>query len=442
MANKIGFKSLNQVTGSTDVMYADRRQFYLGETFLSTLWETVSPFTNFSAQMNTITDVRDVDYKMFESRPYWVDNFKAYSAGSSGTMTHGTRLATKYLDNGSSVGSTPASIVGTVCEVWDTTGTTTHKATVIISSVTTGSTKDTIAFYPIYVAVSGTTALADNDIFYVIGHASEEGSTSPNAYSDDLSVIWNSCQQFESIVYASDRARLAKLRPVNEWARMMDETGKAHKMRVENALLFGARRGGGSGSSYDAVGAPYHIATADGASERMTTTCGFNQLMRENGGDPSTSRLFTPVMSTYTWPDFVDDMINIAYYQEGTEELYAFSGPDALGFFDKASTTGFLGDGARVNLEPSRDTEFGFKARKLYTNEIELNLVRCPAMRGRYSKYMFIADPRYVGIVKFQPSRYDTNIQENDRKARKDRYFDDLGAYITLVEKHARVIFS
>ena len=87
MANKIGFKSLNQVTGSTDVMYADRRQFYLGETFLSTLWETVSPFTNFSAQMNTITDVRDVDYKMFESRPYWVDNFKAYSAGSSGTMT-------------------------------------------------------------------------------------------------------------------------------------------------------------------------------------------------------------------------------------------------------------------------------------------------------------------------------------------------------------------
>jgi hypothetical protein len=387
----------------------------------------------------TRTNLEDVDYRMFESRPYWVDNFRAYQDESgTDTLTVGSAITSHAIDDGSGAAPTVASIVGTVVEIWDSTETT-KKAVAIITDVTLGSTEDTVSFTPIYVLVSGTTAVAQNDVWYVIGHASEEGSTSPNAYSDELTRVFNSTQQFESVVYASDRLKLAKTRPVDEWTRMQGQTGKAHKVRIENALLFGARYGY-DGSAYDPTSEGRHV---DGTnSDPITTTAGFEQIMLSHGTDPSVSRMFTPNMGDYTWSDFVDDMINIAYYQEGTEELFAFAGPDALGFFDKASTTGFLGDGARVNLEPSRKTEFGFKARRLYTNEIELNLVRTPALRGRYSKYMFITDPRYLGIAKYQPSEYKTNIQENDRKARKDEFFDDLGFIMTLVEKHAHVIFS
>ena len=378
---------------------------------------------------------------MFESRPYWVDNFRAYQdEGGTDTLTVGTPITSFNIDDGAGVGNTVASIVGTVVEIWDSTNTT-HKATAIITAVAVTSTDDTVSFTPIYVDVSGTTACAQNDIWYVIGHASEEGSQSPNAYSDDLTTVQNSAQQFETVVYASDRQRIINTRPVDEWARMQKSAAQAHKMKINYALMLGARDGYHTvNTDYDPTGQPNHVVGAN--SEYMTTTAGFNRIMADHGGDPSVSRLFTPTMASYTWSDLVDDMQNVAYYQEGTEVLTAFCGPDVLAFWDKASTTGFLGDGARINLEPSRKTEFGFKARRLYTSEIEIDLVRDPALRGRYSKYMNIADPRYVGIVKLQASEYKTNIQENDRKARKDEYFDDLGFLMTLVEKHARFIFS
>ena len=62
MANKVGFKSLNQIYSSTDVMYTDRRKFYLTETFLSNLWEDVTPFLTWTSQLNTRMDANDVEY--------------------------------------------------------------------------------------------------------------------------------------------------------------------------------------------------------------------------------------------------------------------------------------------------------------------------------------------------------------------------------------------
>jgi len=93
-------------------------------------------------------------------------------------------------------------------------------------------------------------------------------------------------------------------------------------------------------------------------------------------------------------------------------------------------------------MEPSEQTEFGFKARRLYTNEITVDLVRTPVLRGRYTNYMLVVDPANVGIVKYQPDRHDTNIQANSAKRRTDRYFSDLGLWMTLVEKFARFIFN
>ncbi len=440
MADKIGAKTLSQIQGSTDIMYTDRRRFYLRESMLSSLWESVTPFTNFSARLNTITGANDVNYRMFEYRPYFVDTFMAFQDESgTDTFTAGTSITAFNIDNGDGTGTTPASRVGTVVEIWNT-GSTTKKCVAIITVVTsTSSTDDVVSFTPIWVA-SGGAAAAQNDEWHVIGTASEEGQRSPAAFSDDVEKVENSSQEFETSVQISDRAKLANMRPVNEWARMLDTGWKAHKLKIERSLLLNQRKGSTS-SSADVTGEADHIVGAN--SERMTTTAGVEAILQDHGADPAQSRLFSPVKATYTYADMVDDFIQLAYYMEDVPRVFAFCGPGALGFWDKASVNGFIGDNARVNLEPSHKTEFGFEARRLYTNEIIVDLVRTPVLRGRYTDYMYIVPPTdNIGIVKYAPDRHDTNIQENDARSRKDRYFSDLGLWMTLVDKFGRFIFS
>jgi hypothetical protein len=434
MADIVGSKALTQVSGSTDIMYTDRRRFYLKENYLANLWENATPFLNFSSQIQTISNSPDPDYKLFEYRPYWVDNFVAYQdeAGTD-TLTAGTSIASHNIDDGAGVGRTPASIVGTVFEIWNSAETTKKAICVITAVVSTSATDDVVTFTPIWVLVSGTTACAQNDIWYVIGNAQEEGSTSPAAYSQDMSVRWNSAQIFETPVQMSDVARKANLRPVNEWSRLMVEASKQHKIQGERAIVFGARRGTTS-SAQDHTGAPNHVTGAN--SEYIRTTAGFIPIMDEDYDLTTADRIINITEADYTWADFVEHNKDIFYYQENDVPLFCFHGPDFGAFLDKAAANGFFGDGTRVNVGANEESEFGFKIRRLYTTEGELRLVRTPVLRGRYSGYACIVDPRYVGVVKYEPDMYKTNIQANDSKTRKDEYFSDFGFYLNLVEKH------
>lgn len=441
MADIVGFKALDQIHGSTDIMYTDRRVFYLRNNYLANMWETVTPFLNFAAQVQTFNDSPDPDYKLFESRPFWVDNFKAtYGATTStssvalsaGTARTGVRLNTSSLDE------TKVGTVGTVCEVWDANETT-KRAVGVITVVAQSTTYDAVTFIPIW--VNGSQSLTATDVFYAIGDAQEEGSTSPEARSDDLSIIWNSAQIFETPVEMTDVAKKAKLRPVNEWQRLVMEASKAHKIQGERAIIMGARRGD-TGSAADLTGRPEHVTGAAG--HYIRTTAGFIQILDEDYDISGTTadRLFNINMATYTWADFVDDIKDIYYFQENQTPLYMFHGANVSAFFDKAAAGGFFGGNERITLGPTEEDAFGFKIRRLYTTEGEIRLVRTPVLRGRYAGYGMVVDPRYVGIVKYEADRYKTNIQANDAKRRKDEYFSDFGFYLNLVEKHALMKFS
>lgn len=434
MANVVGSKSLNQIYSSTDIMYTDRRKFYLKEQYLANLWENATPFLNFSAQIQTINNSPDPDYKLFEYRPYWVDNFKAYQdEATTDTLTAGSTITGHNIDDGAGVGRTPLSVVGQVFEIWNSAETQ-KKAICVITVVTsTGATDDVVAFTPIWVLVSGTTAVAQNDVWYVIGNAQEEGSGAPAAYSQDMSVRWNSAQIFETPVEMSDVARKADLRPVNEWSRLMVEASKQHKIQGERAILLGARRGRTS-AAQDHTGTPNHVTGAN--SELIRTTAGFIPIMEEDYDLTTADRIINITEADYTWADFVEHNKDIFYYQENDVPLFVFHGPDFGAFLDKAAANGFFGDGTRVNVGANEESEFGFKIRRLYTTEGELRLVRTPVLRGRYSGYACVVDPRYVGVVKYEADMYKTNIQDNDAKKRKDEYFSDFGFYLNLVEKH------
>jgi len=436
MANVVGSKALSQISGSTDIMFTDRRRFYLKEKMFSNLWENATPFLNFSSQIQTISNSPDPDYKLFEYRPYWVDNFKAYQdeAGTD-AMTAGTEITSHNIDDGAGAGRTPVSVVGTVFEIWNSAETQ-KKAVCVITTVTsTGATDDVVGFTPIWVLSDTATAVAQNDVWYAIGNAQEEGSTSPEAYSQDMSVRWNSAQIFETPVEMSDVARKADLRPVNEWSRLMVEASKQHKIQGERAILLGARRGVTS-AAQDHTGVPNHVVGQSSAGEYIRTTAGFIPIMDEDYDLTTADRIINITEADYTWADFVEHNKDIFYYQENDVPLFVFHGPDFGAFLDKAAANGFFGDGTRVNVGANEESEFGFKIRRLYTTEGELRLVRTPVLRGRYSGYACVVDPRYVGIVKYEQDMYKTNIQANDAKKRKDEYFSDFGFYLNLIEKH------
>jgi len=439
MADLASVKTLNQLYDSTDIMYTDRRIFYLKENYLAELWANASVFTNFSAQCKTINDSPDVDYKMFEHKAFWVDNFKAYYTSGGTTLAADTADAGILINttSGGSSGPTRAGIVGTVVEIWNAAETA-KKAVAIVTAASTSTSGDTVTIRPVW--VGSTTSQVAGDVWHVIGSASEESSTSPAAISDDITYRWNSCQEFETPVEMSNLALKAKMRPVNEWSRLVADQGEAHKMKVERSILLSARRGSTS-SAADLTGAPDHVVGANSLLTR--TTAGFIPIMEEDyAAATEAPRLFNITKATYTWASFCEDMKNIAYYQENQTPLYLFHGADVGVFFDSAAVNGFMGDGSRISIQPETVDTFGFNIRKLYTSECELRLVRTPALRGRYSGYGCVVDPRYVGIVKFFPDQYKTNLQANDAKKRKDEYYSCLGFLFNLVEKHALLKFS
>ena len=434
MADTVGTRLLSQ--GATDVMYTDRRNFYLRPGYLAELWPDAAPFTTFLSQLMTIENAPDPDYKIFESRNYWVDNFQAQQAeAGTDVLTTGTQITGHMIDDGSGAGSTKVSTVGMMVEIWDS-ALSAKKAVAVINSVTTGATYDTVSFTPIWVAVSGTTAVADNDYWFAIADAQAEGSGAPEAVSDELTVKWNTCQIVETPVEMSDVARKANLRPVNEWEREVMEASKAHKVKIERLMLLGVRKGA---TATDMLSAPSHISDSNGL---IRTTAGFIPIMNEQHATPTEDRLQNITVSSYTWDDFVDDMTAIGYYQDGTTPLYVFAGSTVTGAFDKWAATGFGKSNVRVDMTPPTQSDFGFKMRSIFTSAAEIRLVNTPVLRGRYAGYAPIIDPRYVGIVKYEADQYKTNIQDNDAKRRKDEYFSDIGFYMPMLEKHAMIVAS
>ena len=120
------------------VLYTDRRDFYISPQVVKELWTDVTPFTTVVANQEKITPA-DPTFKMFE--------------------------------------------------LWDSTKTTLRGHALI----TEASSSSTLKFKNI-----GADALdaTDNDVFIVVGNAHGEGTEAPEAWSDELKVVYNTTQIF------------------------------------------------------------------------------------------------------------------------------------------------------------------------------------------------------------------------------------------------------
>tara|TARA_B100000683_G_C12485720_1_gene552967 strand:+ start:1091 stop:2425 length:1335 start_codon:yes stop_codon:yes gene_type:complete len=430
------------VTGNSDgasgILYTDRRDFYIDPQVTKELWTDVTPFTTMISNKET-RQTNDPLFKMFEHRNPWIkQEFQA--ASNPASLPDGNDESdTLTIDNIQGLASdADSSYVNLVCEVWDSTKTT-KKGTAVISSVSSGTELK-------YKNLNKGSALdvANDDFFIVIGNAHGEGSSAPDAWSDELEVVWNSCQIFKTPLQVTGTLLQAALRgESSELARLRLQKSQEHKMQKERAFLFGSRVGGtgldlqdGSSSDSFADG-----GRKDANNNLIRSTYGIVNAILDYGSSDNTQdycNIFT-VDSSYAYSNFVDDMEKVFQYVPEVGVKRAFVGAGALGYWSKmAGTSGLTGNsGWTVNLSDMKRDSLGFNYRILETPHGILQLIPTPALRGPYNKYMLVVDDSNLFHAQYRSMMYQTNIKtDNAFDGVKDQYFSDEGVGISLIESH------
>jgi len=421
------------------VLYTDRRNFYVDPGVTRELWTDVAPFTTVISNRET-RSVPDPIFKMFEHRNPWVKQSLLNDGDTENLNPDTTTNTTITVDTPVNC-NIDDSLIGAICEVW-TTGHGNKKAIVRVDSVTSSTI---IVVNTLWTDTGSTLALVDNDIFEIIGNAQGEGTSSPEAWADELQVVWNSTQIFKTPLQITGTLLAASLRgEESELARLRAQKSQEHKMQKEKAFLFGTRVGGTnlgdnlSGSSDDAF-ADGGVLDADG--NLVRTTYGIVKAIEDFGtssGDDQS--IFTVSEASYTYSSFVDDMEKVFQYVPEAGVKRAFCGAGALSYWSKmAGTTGMAGNsGWTVNLSDMRRDSLGFNYKILETPHGILQLIPTPALRGvPYTGKMLIVSDENLFHAQYRAPMYQTNIKtDNAFDAVKDQYFSDEGIGVQLIESH------
>ena len=215
---------------ASGVLYDDRRDFYIDPQVVKELWTDVAPFTTVVSNKET-RQTNDPVFKMFEHRNPWVK--QQFALGSNpGSLAAGNDESDACTVNNIShlADAADSSWLGLVCEVWDST-LTTKRGVVMITTATSNSA---VKYKNLTdSAIDATTG----DIFQVIGNARAEGDVAPDAWSDELQVVFNSCQIFKTPLEITGTLLQAALRgESSELARLRSQKNQEHKMQKEKAF--------------------------------------------------------------------------------------------------------------------------------------------------------------------------------------------------------------
>ena len=425
--------------GASGVLYTDRRDFYVSPNVVKELWTDVAPFTTVISNKET-RKVPDPIFKMFEHRNPWVKQLFLCN-GDTDNLDSDTTTNTTVTVDGASNCSIDDSLIGMICEVW-TDGYGSKKGIVRVDSVTSSTV---VVVNTLWTSTGSDIALADDDIFLIIGNAQGEGTTSPEAWADELEVVWNSTQIFKTPLQITGTLLAASLRgESSELARLRAQKNQEHKMQKEKAFLFGKRVGGTGldlqdGSTSDSF-ADGGVLDSDG--NLVRTTYGIVSAIETYGSSSSSvdyTNIFTVSEASYTYSSFVDDMEKVFQYVPEAGVKRAFVGAGALGYWSKmAGTTGMAGNsGWTVNLSDMRRDSLGFNYKILETPHGILQLIPTPALRGPYNKYMLVVSDENLFHAQYRSSMYQTNIKtDNAFDGVKDQYMSDEGVGISLIESH------
>jgi len=425
----VGAKNL----GSSGVLYDERRDFYISPQVVKELWTDVAPFLTVVANQNTISGMADPTFKMFEHRNPWQKQ----------ELTVDATLADKVASaEGLVVGK---NLIGLECEVWSDSvaeaegeafvnDNLKNEGVILITGINadgTAMTYETLSSDAITVKVG--------DKLSVIGNAQAEGSGSPVAWSDDLSVVFNQCQIFKTPVEVTGTLLQASLRGESkELARLRDQKASEHKIQKERAFLFGANPKG-----IESGFAQLEDVSIDGMAVR--TTMGIIPALEKHGVSDANSysqNIFGIDSSSnggYDYKSFVEQMEKVFQYVPTAGMKRAFVGAGALGYWSTLGPDNSFSknSGWEVGLSDMKRDALGFNYRMLETPHGMLQLIPTPALRGRYNKYMLVVDDSNLFHAQYRAPQFQASIQANDADIVKDQYMSDEGIGISMIESHS-----
>lgn len=452
-----------QQLGYSGVLFEDRRQFYPSPQMVAQLYSPVTPFLSTvmarEAMGGGARQVDDKDYKIFEHRQHWrYQNMNVNGApvsNWSGSNTPG-ETATINVDNLEGV-KLNDSLVGMTIDIWNSDETT-NKGRALITAYDGSASPDELTLK----ALGNPTAsdfsmddLADDDVIYFVSSAFGEGDTAPEAYSDELDVVWNSVQRQRTAIEITEDLRRAVLRGERkELARVRNEKQNEHKIKISRNFLYGMRVGGIGGTAHgaggtddsdfvkDSSGSVLHITDADG--RRVTTTMGWITAMQRYGNSDDTAlkqNWFDRDANTYDFIGFVKDTEKIAQYAD-RDVVNAYCAPAVYSFWSTKALTN--NNGWQVTISDRINSRIGFNYRILETPHIAIRLIKEPTLRGTpHANKMMMPDLDHVGTAQYAPQTYETNIKTDDNPdLQKDEITSWKGMTMRLIERHFIINFQ
>lgn len=426
-------KDLSQSAG---ILFDERRDFYLSDKMTKELWKDVSPFVTFMSQLG-YDKCTDPDFKMFEHRAGFIKQrlfVAALGTGAWGSNGEPGDTVTVTLDPSLTDGlgdTVNDHILNMVFEVYNAG----VYGGVVRAQSRTGNDVTFISQGNPNAANNQVAVIGNDAELELIGTAIGEGETSPEAFSDELEVVYNSTQIMRTPVEITGTLYETALRGYSkELERLRIQKSFEHKMQKENTFLKGVRVGGtgmGAGDNFSAI-----QTNANG--NKVRQTMGAIAALRKYGVSDAAAdnqNLFSFAQATADYADFVTASEKLSQYLPMRGRFSAFASRQWISFM----STKFLENtsSAGITIYNNEKSQFGYKVMLVVTPHCEIEFIATPALRRRYSNTAVIINPDAAGLMKFRDMKYSTNIKtENGYDGIKDEYFSDEGVLLQLIETH------
>jgi len=425
--------------GSSSVLFTDRRDFYPNPQKVMELYKNANPLLKWLSAQSKLTNLTDPLFKQFETRQYWVRQYLKVTTGATSAADNAEDTLAVTVTGSKGLGTALTNaLVGHQVEVFspNAAGTapgSTSKGVLVITTFTS------VTSIGVKNLTGNSITIADNDWLEVIGNVHGEGTTAPNAWADELQVVWGQCGIFKTSLELTETLKTAALRgDRNELARLRALKMAEHLVQKERAMLFSANQVGtnlGGSDTFSDGGR----TDADG--NVIRPTYGIIRALVDYGSSTGDDKnVFEWSQADYDYDSFVDDAEQIFTYdfQDGSMKTM-FASAKVISFFHKIAASGFIGNSAmRVEISDMKTDELGLNYNTVKTPHGYIKMIHLPTLtKSPYNGYAFIPSAAHIVHAIYRPMTYKQNIKTDDAyDGQKDQIMSDEGMGFGLLESH------
>jgi len=288
---------------------------------------------------------------------------------------------------------------------------------------------------------AGSTTIADNSSCTIIGTSFEQGSGSPDVFSQELDHDLGYTQIFKTACEMTNTARATIYRGyADEFQRIWNLKLREHKVDIERAMLFG-QKGTANGIQYTdgIVGSTIRNGYANVIND--------GSQVSYNNGVPFYKSNTTAQL---TYDNILSDFeVIFDPARGGGRSKLALASRPVISHFNKLGSSGFvagsLDNGEQRYNFPASQGQFGHLVTKVDTIHGDISMVAESLFRGFASGFMMMVDLDHVSYRPLvgnglnRDTSITTNVQQADEDLRKDMILTEAGLEVSLPETHALI---